>query len=52
MWWLIGLFILVVALTAIVVNRRGPTSPHDTSVDHHPDTSAGGAPPIGGGFVP
>ena len=52
MWWLIGLFIFVVAVIAIVINRRGSTSAYDTSADYRPDTSAGGPPPTGGGFEP
>ena len=52
MWWLIGLFILAVVLIAVGVSRRGSTRAHDTSVDYHPNTSAGGPPATGGGFVP
>ena len=46
MWFFIGLVVLI-AVVAIVVSRRGSTTAHDRSIDHRPDTSSG--PPSGGG---
>jgi hypothetical protein len=45
MWWFIIGIVALIAIVAIVLQRRGSTAAHDTSSDYHPDTSMGGADP-------